>query len=58
MKTIPIKTFTTVIHKEEDSYIAECTELGTVSQGKTIDEALINLKEASELYLEEIKQKV
>ena len=34
-------------------YIAECPEVGTVSQGDTIEEALKNLKEATELYLEE-----
>ena len=45
--------FTAILHKEEDMYIAECPEVGTVSQGKTIDEALENLKEATELYLEE-----
>ncbi len=44
---------TAVIHKEEDMYVAECPEVGTVSQGKTIEEAVKNLKEATELYLEE-----
>lgn len=48
-----MKTFTAVIQKEEDMYVAKCTEIGTVSQGKTIEEALANLKEATELYLEE-----
>jgi len=48
-----MKTFTAVIQKEEDMYIAKCAEIGTVSQGKTIEEALANLKEATELYLEE-----
>lgn len=48
-----IKTFSAVIHKEEDMYIAECPEIGTVSQGFTIEEGLANLKEATELYLEE-----
>ena len=28
-------------------------EVGTVSQGRTIDEAVANLREATELYLEE-----
>jgi len=42
-----------VITKEEDMYIATCPEVGTVSQGKTIEEAIENLKEATELYLEE-----
>ena len=47
------QTFSAVIHKEEDTYIAECPEVGTVSQGKTIEEAVSNLREATELYLEE-----
>ena len=48
-----LKTVTAVIHKEDDIYVAECPEIGTVSQGYTIDEAIANLKEATELYLEE-----
>lgn len=50
MKT---KTFTAIIHKEEDMYVAECPEVGTVDQGETIEEAIANLKEATRLYLEE-----
>ena len=42
-----------VIWKEDGSYIAKCPEVGTVSQGKTAEEALKNLKEATVLYLEE-----
>ena len=54
-----METFTAVLHKEEDMYVAECPEVGTASQGETIDEAVSNLKEATELYLEEfpIKEK-
>lgn len=48
-----METFSAVIRKEEDMFISECPEVGTVSQGNTIDEALSNLKEATELYLEE-----
>ena len=48
-----LKTFTAVLHKEEDLYVADCPEVGTVSQGVTIEEALTSLKEATELYLEE-----
>ena len=48
-----IHTFTAIIHREDDLYVAECPEVGTVSQGATLDEALANLKEATELYLEE-----
>ncbi len=47
------KILTAVLHKEEDMYVAECPEVGTFSQGKTIEEAINNLKEATELYLEE-----
>jgi predicted RNase H-like HicB family nuclease len=46
-------TLAAVLRKEEDLYVAECPEVGTVSQGYTIDEAMSNLKEATELYLEE-----
>jgi len=48
-----MKVLTAVLHKEEDMYVAECPEVGTVSQGKTIEESIANLKEATELYLEE-----
>jgi len=48
-----VRTFTAVIHKEDDLYVAECPEVGTASQGYTIEEAIANLKEATELYLEE-----
>ena len=37
-------------------YIAECPELGVASQGLTEKEALANLKEATELYLEAFPQ--
>lgn len=52
-----METFTAILHKEEDMYVAECPEVGTVSQGKTIEEAITNLKEATELYLEEFPLK-
>ena len=48
-----VTTFAAVLHKEDDLYVAECPEVGTVSQGATIEEAIANLKEATELYLEE-----
>ncbi len=47
------KIFTALIHKEEDIYVAECPEVGTVSQGYSIEEAVVNLREATELYLED-----
>ncbi len=48
-----MNTFTAIIEKEEDIYVVTCAEVGTVSQGKTIEEAIENLKEATQLYLEE-----
>jgi predicted RNase H-like HicB family nuclease len=45
--------FSAVVHKEGTLYVADCPELGTVSQGESIEEAIANLKEASELFLEE-----
>ena len=46
-------TLTAVIHREEDLYVAECPGVGTLSQGSTIEKAIQNLKEATELYREE-----
>jgi predicted RNase H-like HicB family nuclease len=48
-----MQTFTAVIHREEDVFVAECPEVGTASQGATIEEAATNLKEATQLYLDE-----
>ncbi|MEO7019319.1 MAG: type II toxin-antitoxin system HicB family antitoxin [Ktedonobacteraceae bacterium] len=47
------RTFTASIHKEDDLYVALCPEAGTASQGYTVEEAIANLKEATELYLED-----
>lgn len=45
--------FGAVVWKERKHFVAECPEVGTVSQGKSVDDALANLREATELYLEE-----
>jgi len=50
---MPKSMLTAVLHKEDEIYVAECPEAGTVSQGDTLQEAVDNLKEATELYLEE-----
>jgi predicted RNase H-like HicB family nuclease len=50
---MPVGTFTAVLHKEGELYVADCPEVGTVSQGRTVEEAVANLREATELYLEE-----
>jgi len=44
-----------VISKEEGEYVALCPELDVASQGDSIENALANLKEAVELYLEDEK---
>ncbi len=44
---------TIIIQKEENWYVATSIETNVASQGKTIDEALDNLKEALELYFED-----
>jgi len=51
------RTFTASLHKEDNLYVAEYPEASTASQGETIEEALANLKEATELYLEEFPLK-
>lgn len=47
------RTLSAIVHREEALYVAECPEVGTVSQGTSIEEALANLSEATQLYLEE-----
>ena len=44
---------TVVLMKEKDWYVARSIELGVTTQGKTIEEAQANLKEAVGLYLED-----
>ncbi|EAM0278083.1 type II toxin-antitoxin system HicB family antitoxin [Campylobacter upsaliensis] len=45
-----------MIEKDQDGYFARILELeGCVSQGNTYEEALVNIKEAGELYLESLK---
>jgi predicted RNase H-like HicB family nuclease len=40
------------IYKGENYYVAECVDLSVVSQGKTLDEAATNIREAIDLHLE------
>uniref|UniRef100_UPI00047C2780 type II toxin-antitoxin system HicB family antitoxin n=1 Tax=Caldanaerobius polysaccharolyticus TaxID=44256 RepID=UPI00047C2780 len=50
--------FTVAIQKEENWYVAKCIENSVASQGKTIEEALDNLREALELYYENEKPEI
>jgi predicted RNase H-like HicB family nuclease len=47
------RSFTVILYREDDMYIAECPEVGTVDQGETIEQAIAGLTEATRLYLEE-----
>ncbi len=45
--------YTAIIEKErDDQYAALCPELDVASQGTTVEEAIANLREAIELFLE------
>ena len=51
MKTLPL---TAVLEREGDGYVALCPELDVASQGETVGDALNNLREAVELFLESV----
>lgn len=43
---------TALIEREGDEYVSHCPQLDIASQGKTIEEARDNLKEALQLFFE------
>jgi predicted RNase H-like HicB family nuclease len=45
-------TFLISIQYEEKFFVARCPELGVTSQGKSLEDAQANIKEAIELYIE------
>jgi len=45
--------FNVIVQKDEAWYVAVCVDNSVASQGKTVEEALDNLKEALELYYED-----
>ena len=45
-------SFTAIVEREGDGYVALCPELDVASQGDTVEEAHANLREAVELFLE------
>lgn len=56
-------SYTALLQKEGDGYVALCPELDVASQGPTVELAIANLKEAVELFLEcadpeEVKQRL
>jgi len=57
------QTFTAMLQREGDAYVALCPELDVASQGNTVEQARANLREAVELLLEtasptEIRQRL
>ena len=45
-------SYTAIVEREGDLFVSLCPELDVASQGKSIEEATANLKEAVELFLE------
>ena len=48
-----IMRLTAAVSHEPPWYVARCLEVEVASQGKSVEEALANLKEALELYFED-----
>ncbi len=49
---MPTQNFTALLEREGDLFVALCPELDVASQGRTVEEAKGNLREAVELFLE------
>lgn len=49
---MPKSSYTAIVEREGDLYVALCPELDVASQDATIEDAMVNLKEAVELFLE------
>ncbi len=50
---MPTMKLSAILHKEGDWYVSTCPQLDVASQGNTVEEAVANLQEAVELYLED-----
>ena len=48
-----MKTIKFCVYKEAPYYVAQCLNVDVSSFGNTVEEAIANLKEALELYLED-----
>lgn len=44
-------SLTAMVWKDGKAYVAECLEVGTISQGESTESAIKNLAEATDLYL-------
>jgi predicted RNase H-like HicB family nuclease len=47
------RRFSASVWREDDWYVAQCLEFDVASQGRTEEEAVVNLREAIELAMEE-----
>lgn len=54
-RTLHCMKVTAAVTREDAWYVARCLEVEVASQGETADEALDNLKEALELYFEDVE---
>lgn len=53
------QTYHVVLKEEDGWYVVQCVELpGAISQGRTKEEALANIKDAIKLLLEHLASKV
>ena len=50
-----MKKFKYIIYKEGECFVSQCLNIDISSFGKTVDEAVKNLKEALELYFDDKK---
>jgi len=48
--------YTGVVWREAEGYVSKCPELGVASCGDTFEEAVFNLKEAVDLFLENARE--
>jgi len=51
-ETAMTRRFSTLIEREDETYVALCPELDIASQGESVAEASDNLRQAIELFLE------
>jgi predicted RNase H-like HicB family nuclease len=56
VQTMKKLEYTAVVWKEKKGFVSKCPELGVASCGDTFEEAVNNLKEAVELYLENARE--
>jgi len=49
---MPKSSFTAILEREGDLFVALCAELDVASQGATLEQATANLREVVELFLE------